>query len=134
MLIDKSPLPGNAGLFSIKMLRKYARCLCKVSSGLEAEREFTGGIYTDCLVFISGLAGWGIYTLKRPSRALSLLLLLSPVQNLYVSITSSPVAVRGSTNSVSTAVNKYYLLHLQKNLIRFYARRHQPFKTIKRKI
>ena len=58
--IDKSPLPGNAGLFSIKMLRKYARCLCKVSSGLEAEREFTGGIYTDCLVFISGLAGWGI--------------------------------------------------------------------------
>ena len=36
--IDKSPLPGNAGLFSIKMLRKYARCLCKVSSQLEGER------------------------------------------------------------------------------------------------
>ena len=45
MPIDKSPLPGNAGLFSIKMLRKYTRCLCKVSYGLE-ERELTGGIYT----------------------------------------------------------------------------------------
>ena len=36
--VDKSPLPGIAGLFSIKMLRKYASCLCKVSSQLEGER------------------------------------------------------------------------------------------------
>ena len=116
-------MPGNARLFSIKMLRKYAGCLCKVSSGLAA-REFTGGIYTLQYLFQDLLGG--------ESRGPTALSLLSPVRNLYVSQHHHQLVCGRSRNSDGTAVNKCYFLHLQKIQIRFYARRHQPFRAIKR--
>ena len=94
------------------MLRKYASCLCKVSSQLE-ERESSLEVFIlcYCAVFIPGLAGWGIFTLKRPRHPQPP---LTCSESLCLSNIITSWCGGVSTKSDSTAVDKYSFLHLQK--------------------